>query len=100
MRDEMCITGGLLVMWGVVSRFWFAVLVAASQKTLISALRKWKNHLSWDETKIDICCVPRHHKGHARVRYGVVPTNYAMIMAEPSSFNLKAMQPERGRSFL
>jgi hypothetical protein len=29
--------------------------------------------------------------GHARVRYGLVPTNYAMIKAEPSSFDLKVM---------
>jgi hypothetical protein len=32
-------------------------------------------------------------KGYARIRYGLVPINYAMLMAESSSFNLKAMQP-------
>jgi hypothetical protein len=34
----MCISGGLLFMWGIVLNYPFAVSVAASQKTLISAL--------------------------------------------------------------
>jgi hypothetical protein len=38
-------------MWGVVASFRFRILVAASQKTLISALQKWKKHFSWDKTK-------------------------------------------------
>jgi hypothetical protein len=54
-------------MWGVVPSFRFAVLVVASQKTLILELRKWKKHFSWDETKIGFCGVPRHPKGHAHV---------------------------------
>jgi hypothetical protein len=46
-----------------------------------------------NETKIGLCGVPRHPKGHARVRYGLVPINYAMIREKPSLFDLKVMQP-------
>jgi hypothetical protein len=80
-------------MWGVFPSFRFRVLVAAPQKNLILVLRKWKKHFSWYETKIGLRGVPRHPKGHARVRYGLVLTNYAMLMAEPSLFSLKVMQP-------
>jgi hypothetical protein len=62
-------------------------------KKPISALQKWKTHFSWDKTKIGLCDVPHHPKGHACVWYGLVSTNYAMIGVKPSSFNLKAMQP-------
>jgi hypothetical protein len=92
-RADICILGGLLFMWGVFPRFWFHVLVAASQKNFILVLRKWKKHFLWYETKIGLCGVPRHPKGHAHVRYGLILTNYAMLMAESSSFNLKVMQP-------
>jgi hypothetical protein len=34
-----------------------------------------------------------HSKGHTRVWYGFVPTNYAMLMAESSSFIIEVMQP-------
>jgi hypothetical protein len=44
--------------------------------------------------KIDLRGVPRHPKGHTRVRYGLVLINYAMIRAKPSSFDLKVMQPQ------
>jgi hypothetical protein len=40
--------------------------------------------------KIVLRGILRHPKGHARVRYDLVSTNYAMLMAESSSFNLKA----------
>jgi hypothetical protein len=50
-RADMCIPGGLLFMWGVVPNFWFCVSIATSQKNLVSVLRKWKKHFSWDETK-------------------------------------------------
>jgi hypothetical protein len=43
--------------------------------------------------KIGLYGIPLHPKGHARVRYGLLPKNYAMLMAESSSFNLKVMQP-------
>jgi hypothetical protein len=66
-RPDICIPGGLLFMWGVFPSFRIRVLVAASQKNLISALRKWKRHFSWDKTKIGLCGVPLHPKGHARV---------------------------------
>jgi hypothetical protein len=89
----MHIPGGLLFMWGVFPSFRFRVSVAASQKNPISVLQKWKKHFSWYEMKIGLHGVPRHPKGHARVRYGLVLTNYAMLMAESSSFNLKVMQP-------
>jgi hypothetical protein len=80
------------VVRGVVLSFQFAVSVAASQKYPISTLQKLKMYFSWDETKISPCGVPRHQKGHARVRYDPISTNYDMIRAKSSSFDLKAMQ--------
>jgi hypothetical protein len=41
-------------MWGVVPIFQFRFLVAASQKNPILALRRWKKHFVWDETKIGL----------------------------------------------
>jgi hypothetical protein len=78
----MRISGGLLFMWGVFPSFQFRVLVAASQKTPILVLRKWKRHFSWYETKIALYGVPRHPKGHERVRYGIILTNYAMFIGD------------------
>jgi hypothetical protein len=78
---------------GVFPSFPFCVSVAASQKKPVLALRKRKKHFLWDETKIVLCGIPLHPKGHTRVRYGLVPTNYAMLQAESSSFDLKVMQP-------
>jgi hypothetical protein len=89
----MRISSGLLFMWGVFPNFRFFVLVAASQKNSILVLQKWQKHFSWYETKIGLRGVPCHPKGHARVRYGLVLTNYDMLMAESSSFNLKVMRP-------
>jgi hypothetical protein len=66
-RANMCMLGGLLFMWDVFPSFQFGVLVAASQKNLISALRKWQKHFSWDEMEIGLRGIPRHLKGHARV---------------------------------
>jgi hypothetical protein len=54
---------------------------------------KWKKHFLWDKKKIGLCGIPLHPKGHARVRYGLISTNYATIMAESSLFNLEVMQP-------
>jgi hypothetical protein len=81
-KDKTRILGGVLFVCGVFLRFWFCVLVDASQKNPISALWKWKKQFSWDGTKIDLHGVPRHPKGRARVRYGLVPTNYAMVMPD------------------
>jgi hypothetical protein len=64
-------------------------------KNPILALWKWKKYFSSVETKIGLRGDPRHPDGHARVRYGLVPTNYAMLRAESSSFNLKIVQPRR-----
>jgi hypothetical protein len=58
-RDDMCIPGILLFMWGVVPSFLFDSLVAASQKNPISALRKWKIHFLLDEMKIGLRGVPQ-----------------------------------------
>jgi hypothetical protein len=80
-------------MRGAVPSFPLAISVDALQKIPILALKKMKMHFSWDKTKIGLCGVPRHHKGHACVRYGLVSTNYDMIWAKSSSFDLKAMQP-------
>jgi hypothetical protein len=38
---------------------------------------KMKKHFSLVETKIGLRGDTRHPDGHARVRYGLVPTNYA-----------------------
>jgi hypothetical protein len=89
----MRIPGGLLFMWGVFPIFRFRISVAASKKTRFRYSEKWKKHFSWYEMKIGLHGVARHPKGHARVRYGLILTNYAMLMAESSSFNLKVMQP-------
>jgi hypothetical protein len=70
--------------------FSFIILMAASQKSPISALQKWKTHFSWDTTKIGLRGVPLHPKGHACVRYGLISTNYAIIRAKSSSFDLKS----------
>jgi hypothetical protein len=67
---------------------------------MISALRKWKTHFPWDEMKIALCGVPRRPRGHTFVQYGLVSTNYAMIRAKPSSFDLKPYNLKRGRLFL
>jgi hypothetical protein len=61
-------------------------------KTPVSALQRWKMHFSWDETKIGLRGLSHHPKGLACVRYGLILTNYAMIRAKPSSFDLKAIQ--------
>jgi hypothetical protein len=45
------------------------------------------------KTKISLRGVPRYPMCHSRDRYGLIPTNYAMIKAEPSPFDLKVMQP-------
>jgi hypothetical protein len=60
---------------------------------------KMEKDFSWDKTKISLRGISSHPKGHARVRYGLAPINYAMIRAEPSPFDLKVMQP-RMRDFL
>jgi hypothetical protein len=91
-RADIRIPGCLLFMWGVFPSFWFRVSVGASQKTLFQNSKNGKRHFSWDKTKIGICGVPRHPKGHVCVLYGPVLTNYAMLMAESWSFNLKVMQ--------
>jgi hypothetical protein len=64
-----------------------------TKKNPISALQKRKKRFSWVETKIGHCGVPRHPKGHARAQYGFIPTNYAMVIDESSSFLLKVMSP-------
>jgi hypothetical protein len=90
----MCIQGDLLFIRGVVPSFLFAVLVAVSQKIQFRHSKNGKMCFLWDETKIGLCGVPRHHMGHAHVRYGLISKNYSMIRAKSSSlFDLKAMQP-------
>jgi hypothetical protein len=54
---------------------------------------KMENALFMGRKKIGPRGVPRDPKGDVRVRYGLVSTNYVMIRAKPSSFDLKAMQP-------
>jgi hypothetical protein len=81
-------------MQGVVPNFRFYVSVVASQNNLISILWKWKKHFSWDKTKIRLRGVPCHPMCHVRILYGLIPTNYALIKAEHSPFDLKIMQPQ------
>jgi hypothetical protein len=78
----MCILCDLLFLWGVVPSFSFAVLVAASQKPDFG-IPKMEKTLFVGQKKIGLRGFPRHPKGHARVQYGTVPTNYAMIRADP-----------------
>jgi hypothetical protein len=52
------------------------------------------SHFLWAKTKIGLYGVPLHPKGHARVQYGLIPINYAMIRAKHSSFDLKVIQPQ------
>jgi hypothetical protein len=54
-------------MWIIFLSFQFRISVAASQKTLILALRKWKKHFLWGETKIGLSGAPLHPKGHAPI---------------------------------
>jgi hypothetical protein len=78
----MHIQGGLLFMWGVFSSFRFRVSVAASQKTQFQYSENGKKHFSWDEIKIGLRGVPRHPKGHAGVRYGLVLIKPKIIMPD------------------
>jgi hypothetical protein len=84
-------------MWGVVPSFLFVVSVAASQKKPDFGTSKMEKTLFMGRKEISLCGITHHPKGHVRVQYGLVSTNYALIRAKPSSFNLKAMQP---RTFL
>jgi hypothetical protein len=52
---------------------------------------KMEKTLFWDEAKIGL---RGHSKDHTRVRYSLVPTNYTIIRAEPSLFDIKLMQPQ------
>jgi hypothetical protein len=47
-----------------------------------------ENQPPWHSSRVNL---DLHPKGHARVRYSLVPTNYAMIRAEPSPFDLKVV---------
>jgi hypothetical protein len=80
-------------MWGVVPRFRFLFSVAASQKKPDFGTPEMEKAFCVGRNENRSPCVPRHTKGHTRVRYGHSLTNYAMIRAKPSSFDLKAMQP-------
>jgi hypothetical protein len=68
-------------MWGVVPSFLFVVLVAVSQKKSDFGTPKMEKTL-FMEKKIGLCGITRHPKGHVHVRYGLVSTNYTMIMAK------------------
>jgi hypothetical protein len=54
---------------------------------------KMEKALFVGRNKIGFHGVPHHPKDHAHVRYGLIPTNYAMIRAEHSPFELKVVQP-------
>jgi hypothetical protein len=89
----MRILGGILFLWGCCAQLSVCHFGSRLTKNTILALQKWKMHFSLNEMKIGLRGVPRYHKGHAGVQYGLVPTNYAMIMTKSSSFYLKATQP-------
>jgi hypothetical protein len=79
-------------MWDVVLSFHYRFGSCLTKKPEFSTL-KMENTLFVGQTKIDLRGIPRHPKGHVRVRYGLVPTNYAMIRVKSSKFDLKGMQP-------
>jgi hypothetical protein len=81
-------------MWGVFPSFQFRVSVVASQKKPDFGTPKMERALFMVRNKNGLHGIPRHPKGHARVQYGLVLTNYAMLKVESSSFNLKVMQPQ------
>jgi hypothetical protein len=89
----MCIPCGLLFIWVVVPSFRFRVSIAASQTKPDFGTLKMEKAPFVGRKKIGFHGVPRHPKDHALVRYGLVPTNYAIIRAEPSPFELKVVQP-------
>jgi hypothetical protein len=62
-----------------------------TKKPNFGTLKIEKKHFSWEEIKIGLRGIPCHPNGHARVRYGLILINYAMIGAKPNSFDLKVM---------
>jgi hypothetical protein len=67
---------------GCFCQFFISRFGSCLQKNPISILRKWKNHFSWDKTKISLHGVPCHSKGHACIQYGLVLTNYVIVMPD------------------
>jgi hypothetical protein len=92
-RADMCIPGGLFIYVGSCAQLCICRSSRCLTKNSILALQKWKTQFVSDEMKISLRGVPHHPKGRARVRYGLVSTNYVMIRAKRSSFDLKTMQP-------
>jgi hypothetical protein len=92
-RADMCIPMVSTIYVGSFSQLSISRFGSWFTKNPILALWKWKKHFLWDKKKIGLCGSLLHPKGHAYVRYGLVSTNYAMLMAESSSFNLEVMQP-------
>jgi hypothetical protein len=94
-RDDMCILGGLQFMWSIFPSFQFRVSVAASQKKPDFGTSKMEKALFMGRKKIGLRSIPHHPKGHARAQYGLILTNYAIVMAESRTFHLKVVQPQR-----
>jgi hypothetical protein len=92
-RELICVSQVVYYLCGVFPQLSISRFGSFFTKNPILILQKWKKHFLWYEMKIGLRGVPRHPKGHARVRYGLVLTNYAILMAESSSFKLKVMQP-------
>jgi hypothetical protein len=92
-RVDMCIPMVSTIYLGCFSQLSISRFGSCFAKNPILALWKWKKHFLWDKKKIGLYDVPLHPKGHACVRYVLVSTNYAMLMAESSLFNLEVMQP-------
>jgi hypothetical protein len=64
-----------------------------TKKTRFRHSKNGKSNFRGTKQKISLRGVPRHPKGHTPVRYGLFPTNYAMVMPDSSSFQLEVMQP-------
>jgi hypothetical protein len=69
-------------------------LVGASQKIIIFGAKKMKNELFMlgkrnKTPQMNIVC---HPKRYTYAQYGVISTNYAMVMAITSSAGLKTMK--------
>ena len=89
--DRWCVYGQLSLHGGLaLSPNFF--LVAASQKTPVSGPLKRKSGRPWVELEIRAWGLASHPRAHARAKYGLVPTNYAVSRADSYSFPLEAIE--------
>jgi hypothetical protein len=80
-------------MWDVFLSFRFRVSVAASQKNPDFGTPKMEKALFVGQNENRPLWRPLSYQGPRVCPYGLVRTNYAMVMADSSSFHPKVMQP-------